>query len=655
MFLRGEMLPKMKITMYNGVPAMFMNGKPKEGVALWVNQNSDDIFYKHLADIGLDITLFTFGPHTWFLPLNESWQSYDKFDFFPLDEMFERYVSLNPKTFFIPRIYIYPPQWWIDENPDQLRMTDDGKTYVCTEEDYFEGKKVPCISSLKWREDTKKYLAALVKHCSKSKFANRMLGYAISYENTEEWFYWGGDKIEYNPCHLEAFKNWLKNKYKNNVILKKAWKNKDITFDAVKIPSTNERRNPQAGDFFSPETQMAIIDFYRFHHHQIADTIDYFSAVVKKASGNRSLVLIFYGYSLQPTPRGQLESGHYALGELLSSKNVDMLCSPTSYTGRELGTGFSIFMAPQMSVKLNKKLWWDENDMRTHTDFPGNSDNWKTKTLKDTISMQWRQVGNEICNGAACWWMDQTGGWFEDPELLPIMKKMDEISKKSTHCDRSSVAEIAVIIDEQSVFIRGKNAMPLSSDDIVPLGHIGSPIDFILLSDLEKAKPYKLYYFKYCYRINKKILMMLKRIVKKNNNFVVWLDKPGIFDEDNNILDEKNMELMTGLKIGEERRAFKDWTSILIHRSQSPEWFRNVCKEAGVHIYLDTGDIVYANKSFVCAHFNEGGQKQLSFPETKKVFDITQNIGIVPNNKKLVIETEPLATSLLSLSDKVSK
>ncbi len=650
--------------MHKGAPRIFVNGTPQTSLAFWRAPRHD---YRHLRDfaqLGVEIVLFTtsFSQET----CVGYWPAPGRYDFSFLDETLSKTIQASPRALIIPRVSLLQPPWWGGANPSELRLREDGAPYQGRPEECLQpGQLLPSLASPKWRADTAAFLGALITHVESGPFAEHIIGYHLSSESTEEWFYLGGPDTDYSPVNAKAFRQWLKAN--------------DQQADAahVKIPSIRSRRNPECGEFFSPATQADVIRFYAYHHWIMVDTIRYFAAVVKAKTGRRALVSVFYGYHLQPIPGGQLDSGHYALKELIECQDVDILCSPTCYEGRALGTGYSYCMSPTGSVRAHRKLWFDENDIRTHRKVPGNEGYGKTKTLAETISMQWREFGNAVCNGTAAWWMDQSGGWYDDPALLEEIGRIYEVGKRAVDLDLTSVAEIAVVIDEKSVFLRGPEKGWMtgpgfqSYNNIVDLGHIGAPVDFILLEDLPLAKPYKLYFFKYCYRVNRDILAALERIVKRGGQWAVWLDKPGFFDEDRRTLSAENAEPMTGLKIAPDftvanaeaglsaklsrpARTSGGWTSVYLKNHPSAGELRRICREAGVHIYLDTGDVVYANQSLLCIHVNQGGLKTIRLPAKAGVYDLVHRVEISRGTTEFSLEMEALGTGLFLLNNRAS-
>ena len=644
--------------MHNGAPAIFVDGQKQVLLAFWRGSNHDYKYLEDFANIGVRIVFFTVDMKYWKGP--------GEYDFSGLDGILSKTVKACPQVLMVPRMFLMPPQWWINSNPSDLRMREDGSAYQGSPDEYLHGQTLPSIASEKWRKDTLDFLDAYVSHCEQGAFADHIIGYHLSSEQSEEWFYWGGPEIDYSPANEMSFRHWLAAKYGTDEALRNSWRSQTVRLESARIPSVKRRRSPSAGEFFSPRTQQDVIDFYGYHHWKIVDTIRTFAALVKERTGRRALVSVFYGYQLQGIPRGQLDSGHYALGELLESKDIDMLSSPTCYDGRELGTGYSYFMSLAGSVKLHGKLWFDENDIRTHVNVPGNEGFGKTTTMADTISMQWREFGNAVCNSVAAWWMDQSGGWYNDPPLLDEIGRIFAAGRRTLESDMSGAAEIAVVIDEKSQYVRGPNAKFQSWQNIVEIGHIGAPVDFILLEDLPLAKPYKVYFFKFCYRLNSRIMEMIERIVKRNDQWAVWLDQPCFLDEDSGTVTHANAEAATGLmlgkglqvanadvdlsaKVGKPARKFDKWTSVYLTERPSANDLRSICKTAGVHLYLETGDVVYANKSFLCVHAHEGGDKTVKLPWQSAVLDLVKGREIGRGISEFTVTMAPRSTLVFHL------
>lgn len=240
--------------------------------------------------------------------------------------------------------------------------------------------------------------------------------------------------------------------------------------------------------------------------------------------------------------------GHFALNKLLTCPDIDFLTSPSSYATRQVGTGHSTFFTEIESVKLHGKLWFDENDYRTHR-CPPDAGYGRTANLRDSEAIQLRQMGAEICRGMAAWWFDMRSGWYDEPPFMEIITKLNRIAEKSIDFDRSSNAEIAIVVDEHSLLYTELNSrltIHLLSAQRLQNGRIGAPVDYILLDDIGKAKDYKMYVFLNAFRVTPEQKNEIDRLSARNARALVWVYAPGFIGE---TLDSKNSEQLTGFSL----------------------------------------------------------------------------------------------------------
>jgi hypothetical protein len=69
-------------------------------------------------------------------------------------------------------------------------------------------------------------------------------------------------------------------------------------------------------------------------------------------------------------------------------------------------------------------------------------------------------------------------------------------------------------------------------------------------------------------------------------------------------------------------KKMNGWTSIYSAAMQLPAaLMRNIARSAGVHIWMETDDALYADNQFVGVHAATGGTKLLCLPGVRSVFD----------------------------------
>ena len=81
----------------------------------------------------------------------------------------------------------------------------------------------------------------------------------------------------------------------------------------------------------------------------------------------------------------------------------------------------------------------------------------------------------------------------------------------------------------------------------------------------------------------------------------------------------------------------------------SAKILRNICKFANVHIYLETEDILYANKHFIVIHTKEKGKKKIKLLKKADVYEIYENRVIGKGIKEFTEELPAKVTRIYFL------
>jgi beta-galactosidase len=219
--------------------------------------------------------------------------------------------------------------------------------------------------------------------------------------------------------------------------------------------------------------------------------------VVRLASSGRKLVVFFYGYLFEfgAVSNGPATSGHYALRRVLNCPDIDVLCGPISYFDRELGQNAPSMTAAE-SVALAGKMWFNEDDTRTHL-----STHFKraAKNLIETNSILVRNTSQCALRNIGTWWMDlKTTGWFNDTGIWAEMKRLDALDEPMLHQPLHYRPQVAAVIDEASIIRIAAGGQVLTKPGIYnvrqALGRMGTPYGQYLLDDITAGKvPARLY------------------------------------------------------------------------------------------------------------------------------------------------------------------
>jgi len=134
-------------------------------------------------------------------------------------------------------------------------------------------------------------------------------------------------------------------------------------------------------------------------------------------------------------------------------------------------------------------------------------------------------------------WFSLFSGWFNDPAIMAFMAQARRIATAALQADRSSVAQVAVLVDERSVFAStGRDAYrvdpfisrePRASD---MLAHMGCPYDLFLASDIDliDVDRYRMILFMNTTWLSEDVRATVDRKLKKGGRVLVWLGIPGV-------------------------------------------------------------------------------------------------------------------------------
>ena len=549
-----------KIVTKNGAQYIEVNGEILPGLA-YITYLRDNNRYDSFAKAGYRLysTVVFFGKNK----LNEN-SGLDFFsegifdgetpDFSGFDHDIENILKVCPDAYIFPRVNTSPSEMWEAAHPDEL--CDEGSSIA-------PERRRACLASDLYAEEVKKNLGKFIDHIESMPYRDHIIGYQLVGGNTEEWIPYDGS----------------------------AFTNND---PSVRRTAFIGKRSREKYERYITENSIADTDeeFYNFHAQIVADRMLEFSEFVKKKTGRRLIVGCFYGYTFELARKNGM---HQRLAEVLKSDAVDFFCSPVSYAyTRPLGIEHA-YMVPLNTLKLHGKLYFSENDTRTHlskplNDIPSyNLPIWFGHPKDGTLDVLKMHYSRALINGHAAWWFDMWGGWYEDPDYMKFMSEAMKITKDSFALPTESVAELAVFVDENSLAKTSDNAV---ASGVIggarrSIGLIGTPKDYYLASDFDFVKDkYKAY-----------ITLApsptdLSEKIKKHAKSC----GKGIFE-----ITQTNMNV-------------------------SASELRDFCKSYGVFIYSEKDAVIYANESYVFIHTGEAGKQSLKLPQKCDLIDVFSGV-----------------------------
>lgn len=556
------------------------------------------------------------------------WRGEGNLDFSSLDAELTLLQRVDPQGKVVVRLHLDPPTWWERAYPEACCRLADGTTFR------------QCFASPIWRQSTASVLQACVKHLTHPNQPYQVIGIHVAAGGTEEWFYHFHETyVDENPSRTQAFRRWLRTRYGGEErLLQTAWCRPSSTFESVSpanISGTDRRTCWRPLENVQP-----VLDTFRFHCETMADNIAYFCRIVKEASQGRLLTGAFFGYHYYVNdPR----RGHAALGKLLRCPHLDYLSSPNVYN-RVLGEDWPPMVAVA-SVQHHGKLWLAENDTRTCKTTllkyrapticpPGYYDGgvWVgPEGISDSVALLQKNTARMLAGGYGGWWFDMWGGWFSDPQLLAVLQRTQELGNMDiAQPGLDPPAQVCVVADEELAF--HDQSYGTLTEQIMrnryALAKSGAPYDLYLLSDIEDlpVSQYRVIWLLGPRSLSPHLEGYLS-IIHKKQVTTLWTHPGGT-----------SVHYTNGTSLDYNDR-----------QSWSPDELRSLWKRAGVHVYLETNDVLYAGKGWIGIHTLKGGPRTLHLPQYAKVRDVFKERRLQPGTQGLFLELKPRTTTLLRL------
>lgn len=530
---------------HNGSPAIFINSKPT-AMFIYSQVPQPDIQHtRRFAEIGVHL----YEVNSW---EGNIWQGEGRYDFTGFDATVKRLLNGDPKAFFFPRILVEAPLWWRKAHQEELAAYADG---TMDKEDKFGGTSAVSWSSSKWLTDAGEALSEFVRHVRRSSFVERCIGFHIGGGIYGEWHRMGSQYLpDVSPRMTEAFQRYLRAKYHDDVqTLRCAWNDDQVVFDNVTCLTQEERLHADWGVFRDPVKCQRVADYYDYYYDTQNQAVLRFCEIVKRESEGRALTIIFYGYTsfvlwIQ-------EGGHLKLQPVLDSPFVDIFCSPHTYVGRKPGQDGG-FRALPATLRLHGKFFCDESDDITHRSSKDHHHALYRCSREFAVSSIKRQFVNTVINNVGQWWFDMESRWFDDPILMDTLESCLKIARNAMRLPRHSVAEMAVMVDLQSVFYTahwkssgGWLNRVLLNDQWRELFRSGLPFDLYDIEDISHPRlpKYKVYVFLNPFYVTAERIAAIHRVLTRDRAVAIWLWAPGVLGLKG--IDLENSRRLTGIEL----------------------------------------------------------------------------------------------------------
>ncbi len=550
------------------------------------------------------------------------WQGIKKYDFAAYDKQVEDLLAANPQAKFLCMIDLNTPYWLT------RKLAYDSFDVISH-----------ASSDPQWIKITTEWMLDFIAY-SEKKYGDKIDAYILSGGGTSEWYEY--DRGKSSRIKNSAWRAWCK---KNGFAF-----SEDVPAESALMKAAHENV------IYDPATESDKIQYWRFHNEVIAEAVLHFAKAARTKIGIEKELGVFFGYYLVSDSK-LVSFGHLDYERVFASPDIDFFISPGTYNDRMIGGGSGPQLVHGTALRYGKR-YLHEIDHRTHcvSQSPGSENRWKNQA-EDNAGNK-REAAFALINHASLWWFDMWGGWYQTEETRQLIGRLQKVSDSYVHDRSPSVAEALLIADPQSAYTVNEkmpHASAMARQFRDKLNRTGAPFDVYSFNDIPAIDlaRYKVVFLPAMMLITPERAEILKTRVLKDGRTVVWVYAPGI--SDGKSLDVARVRQWTGSEYqtpGPAIVAMGDWTSVYAfeYKTMTPAALRAILRSAGVHLYVEGEDPVYANARLLAVHCKEGGEKRVSLPQTcKKVIDVLKGTTVAENTKEIVYRFETPDTALFEL------
>jgi hypothetical protein len=530
--LAAERPTQARLVYRNGSPAVVIDGQARP--AVFYRGTIDPLTDQGRRQIG---NFAAAGVHL-FLPglrLDQFWKGPDDYDFSAVDNELRGFLTADRHAYLIAQVRLIPPNWWMAAH--ETEYVGYAKTDRLDASDEAQNVKRASPASAVWLRDTAAAWQALVRHIEGRPWGKRVIGWQPEYGIYGEWHYfgsWSNQMPDTGAAMTARFHDWLASRYGSEAALRSAWADPAIRFATAAVPGVAARESGAILSLRDPQREQAVIDYYRCHQQVLADCLEAFGGIVRRATGGRCLHGAYYGYLFGVTPQAQ--GGHLELERLLRSPQMDFFAAPFSYAYRLMGQDGRL-RSPAAAFRCAGKVHMLEGDIRTH--LHSRNEHGRAQNLQQSLAAVRREFTTALTEGTAFWYVDfgpsLQGGWFDDPAIMAEVTRLQRLATEMLQRPRRAVAEVALVCDLQSAYLLSdgegmQTAARLLENVGTELYHSGAPLDVLFLEQLAHTdlSRYKLLVFLNTLAMGDAAAAQAARLRAAGQHTILWLWLPGL-------------------------------------------------------------------------------------------------------------------------------
>ena len=447
---------------HNGVPQLLVNGKP-----MLLNGYKGHYDFSKFGQAGGDLIIsFNCGARLynsvyWDKALWD--EKNNTFNYTRIEDNLTRIYQANPKARVILTIDINPPKSYLEKHPEAIVLNGNkvrGKSNFTS----FAGwSNTPLKKGQSWAwsyfsKDLQEYIAKdlrkLAKFLRSTPAGNIIIGFQITGGHDGQFIQWEygpyNGHFDYSEAARVALCQYLKEIYKTDAALQKAWNNPKVTLETAQNPTPKEFHSIKFANY-TPGLSRQIADCRNFIAIGTARMLNFMAKSLKEEWQRPSVVETWYSTTIWAYPT------RLALDELIKDEAINIVGMVTNYAPRRSldGAGGSANSCIQ-ALNLRNVMYIQEMDHRTwRTErqagyfmnavaFPNNAKEFTTQILRDASSVL-------ALGGQGFYLYDMFGSWYNDKDAL---KSIQYIYKMNAHVSNNRgkypAPKVCIITDEST-------------------------------------------------------------------------------------------------------------------------------------------------------------------------------------------------------------
>ena len=577
------------------------------------------------------------------------------------------------------------PDWWRDANPDGVVKFGCGREPEGPKAQHQTGS-FPSLGSDFWEKEGIPALEALAGHVKRQSYADRIAGYLPSAYNSNEWFlrsYHDQQVNDFCPAMQKAFGKWLKEKYGlgRDLLVPDLQARGTADCGYFHHPDPAIAAFPVVAyyrflSFLCAEKIVKVTGAMRRMH--VPDRI-----IIGMYYGY-SLGLANFAW-LADSAHLNLARLVEEDGPDFTCSPLDYFVK-NSREMPSGGFCWAQSTAPDTNLIAGKGYFADDDSYMPgeQPDYSFGMDG-PADMEEDDHALK-RDLTFSLCKGQLQWWNDLHGHSYETAGRLNTIRDCAAAAAGALCRDRRQVSQIAVVMDEEASWyltLDRSLQRPLFWENFFySFGEIGAPVDLLLLSDLGRADAsrYKAIFFPTSFAMKTRDREVVDSLKEEGRTLVFYMADGFIHPDGAKVFSGANMNALIGINMSVVKRpfqlrvttrtnhplleGFEDVTfgvhmeknlnflvedsdaepmghfcvrgPIALARKRHPRWtsiycgvpvlpagiVRNIIRDAGVHIFNEDDDILYANHSYVGVFTRSAGHKTVRLPEPRKALEV---------------------------------